>query len=151
MAQDVDKEFWYKMQSQQRKRRNISGIYIFDKFPDDEKRQPTCIEDCQQETRRRWIMKRGDADYARQAIIMVYDAFIGLCNYLHKEWCIEDEWLKDLTDMANEKKEETKYNWSLHEFASQLDLACDKLCIAADSCGVVIGYEDGGDLKDCEE
>lgn len=37
------------------KRRNLSGIYIFDKFPEDEKRQPTCIEDCQEEVRRKWL------------------------------------------------------------------------------------------------
>lgn len=142
---DVDKTFWYKMQSQQCKRRNISGIYIFDKFPNEDKRQPTCIEDCQQETRRKWIIGRGDADYARQAITMVYDAFLDLCEYLHKEGCIKDEWLKDFTDMANKGKENTKYNWSLHEFASQLDIACDKLCMLADNCGVVRGCEDGND------
>lgn len=37
------------------KRRNLSGIYIFDKFPEDEKRQPTCLEDCQEETRKKWL------------------------------------------------------------------------------------------------
>lgn len=36
-------------------RRNISGIYIFDKFPEEEKRQPTCIEDCQSTTRNEWL------------------------------------------------------------------------------------------------
>lgn len=37
------------------KRRNLSGIYIFDKFPEDERRFPTCIEDCQEETRKKWL------------------------------------------------------------------------------------------------
>jgi hypothetical protein len=37
------------------KRRYLSGIYIFDKFPEDEQRLPTCIEDCQLETRVRWL------------------------------------------------------------------------------------------------
>lgn len=36
-------------------RRNLSGIYIFDHFPNEEKRQPTCIEDCQQTTRDEWL------------------------------------------------------------------------------------------------
>lgn len=36
-------------------RRNLSGIYIFDQFPEEEKRSPTCIEDCQYETRERWL------------------------------------------------------------------------------------------------
>lgn len=37
------------------KRRNLTGIYIFDKFPDEERRVPTCIEDCQEETRKAWL------------------------------------------------------------------------------------------------
>lgn len=37
------------------KRRNLSGIYIFDKFPGEEKREPTCLEDCQEETRNKWL------------------------------------------------------------------------------------------------
>lgn len=37
------------------KRRNLSGIYIFDQFPGEERRQPTCIEDCQEETRKKWL------------------------------------------------------------------------------------------------
>ena len=138
---DVDKSFWYVMQSERHKRRNISGIYIFDKFPDDEKRQPTCIEDCQQATRREWVMKRGDSEYAKQAVTMIYDAFLNLCDYLHKEGCVNDEQLKGFTDMAEDKKEELKYNWGLHELANLLDLACDKLCLLADACGVQRGGE----------
>lgn len=37
------------------KRYSVSGIYIFDKFPDEDRRHPTCIEDCQQETRLKWL------------------------------------------------------------------------------------------------
>lgn len=37
------------------KRRNLSGIYLLDQFPEEEKRQPTCIEDCQQETRTKFL------------------------------------------------------------------------------------------------
>ena len=37
------------------KRRNLSGIYIFDKFEDEEKIQPTCFEDCQESTQDRWL------------------------------------------------------------------------------------------------
>lgn len=36
-------------------RRNLSGIYIFDKLPGEEKREPTCFEDCQEETQDRWL------------------------------------------------------------------------------------------------
>lgn len=37
------------------KRRNLSGIYIFEKFEDDEKRQPTCFEDCTEATQDKWL------------------------------------------------------------------------------------------------
>jgi hypothetical protein len=37
------------------RRRNLSGIFIFDKFPEEEKRQPTCFEDCQEETQDKWL------------------------------------------------------------------------------------------------
>ena len=36
-------------------RRNLSGIYIFDTLPGDAKRQPTCIEDCNEATRLEWL------------------------------------------------------------------------------------------------
>ena len=32
------------------RRRNLSGIYIFEKFEDEKKREPTCFEDCSEET-----------------------------------------------------------------------------------------------------
>ena len=36
-------------------RRNLTGIYIFDKFEGEEERQPTCFEDCQESTQDRWL------------------------------------------------------------------------------------------------
>ena len=38
------------------KRRDLSGIFIFDTFPGEIHRRPTCIEDCQTETRRRLLL-----------------------------------------------------------------------------------------------
>lgn len=39
------------------KRHDLSGIYIFDKFPDEDSRHPTRIEDCQEEVRDAWLSK----------------------------------------------------------------------------------------------
>lgn len=36
-------------------RRNLSGIYIFDTLPGDEKRKPTCFEDCTEEKQKEWL------------------------------------------------------------------------------------------------
>lgn len=36
-------------------RRNLSGIYIFHKFEDEERRQPTCFEDCPEDKQDEWL------------------------------------------------------------------------------------------------
>lgn len=36
-------------------RRNISGIYIFHKFEDEERREPTVFEDCPDEKQDEWL------------------------------------------------------------------------------------------------
>ena len=36
-------------------RRNISGIYIFHKFEDDERREPTVFEDCPEDKQDEWL------------------------------------------------------------------------------------------------
>ena len=37
------------------KRRNLSGIYIFEKFEGEEERQPTVFEDCTEATQDEWL------------------------------------------------------------------------------------------------
>ena len=37
------------------KRRNLSGIFWFDKFEGEDVRQPTCIEDCSEEKQDEWL------------------------------------------------------------------------------------------------
>jgi hypothetical protein len=36
-------------------RRNLSGFYILDKFEGEEKRQPTCFEDCNESTQDKYL------------------------------------------------------------------------------------------------
>ena len=36
-------------------RRNLSGVFIFEQFEGEEKRQPTCFEDCTEETQNKWL------------------------------------------------------------------------------------------------
>lgn len=36
-------------------RRDLSGIYIFDTLPQDERRRPTCLEDCTEKKRLEWL------------------------------------------------------------------------------------------------
>lgn len=58
-----------------RKRYNISGLFIFDQFEGEEKRQPTCIEDCTEETLEKYL-KQSDAPRLRRVVRL-------LCNTLH--------------------------------------------------------------------
>lgn len=37
------------------KRCNLSGIYLFDQLEGEDRRTPTCLEDCTEETRNRWL------------------------------------------------------------------------------------------------
>ncbi len=46
------------------KRRNLSGVYLFHKFEDEDNREPTCFEDCPVEEQDRWL-----EDLGEQAII----------------------------------------------------------------------------------
>jgi len=43
------------MKIDQVNRRNISGIYIFHQFEEDERREPTCFEDCPEEKQDEWM------------------------------------------------------------------------------------------------
>jgi len=37
------------------KRRGLSGIFIFETFPGEERRKPTCFEDCSEEKQDEWL------------------------------------------------------------------------------------------------
>lgn len=117
-------------------RRNISGIYIFDKFPNEEKRQPTCIEDCQQETRREWCMGM-DKEALRNTIGMLAESFKELCNYLVDEKCISLETKIEFFAMIDRNVNKSKWNWAKHELADQVDFFCEKVRMVADPFDVV--------------
>jgi hypothetical protein len=37
------------------RRRGLSGIYIFHKFEEEDRREPTCFEDCPEEKQDQWL------------------------------------------------------------------------------------------------
>ena len=123
------------MSEQELKRRDLSGIFIFDTFPGEERRKPTCIEDCQQETRRNWCMQK-TPDYLRETINMLAGTFKDICNYLVKEGCVTDEQRKEFFDMIDNNVERSKWNCGLHELADQVDFFCGKVVLLADAFGV---------------
>lgn len=56
-------------------RYDLSGIYIFDQFDGEERRQPTCIEDCTPHTRQKWLESQD-----KEALIKITNH---LCETIH--------------------------------------------------------------------
>lgn len=51
-------------------RRNLSGVYIFHKFDDEESRQPTCFEDCPRDKQEAWLNDLEPEAVKRLAIVL---------------------------------------------------------------------------------
>ena len=60
------------------KRLGISGIYCFDKYPDEEKRQPTCFEDCQESTQDK-ILNEMDIETMKRLCKMLAETLKNVC------------------------------------------------------------------------
>lgn len=117
------------------KRRDLSGIYIFDTFPGESHRQPTCIEDCQYETRRQLLLTKS-TEWQRDCIIKLAETFKGMCNYLVTEHCVSDEQRTEMFEMIDRNVERAKWNWAPHEMVSQVEFFCEKVTLLADICGI---------------
>lgn len=123
------------------KRRNLSGIYIFDTFPGEDKHQPTCLEDCQQETRREWCLAQTQ-DNLRLTIEYLARTFKELVDYLVDEKVVNDEQRKKLFAMIDRNMKNSEQDWTLRELADQVDFFCEKVTMLADVCGVTKQMDD---------
>lgn len=117
------------------KRRDLSGIFIFDTFPGESHRRPTCIEDSQPETRRRLLLTKS-TEWQRDCIMKLAETFKDLCNYLVTEHCVSDEQRTEFFKMIDRNVERAKLNWAPHEMVPQVDFFCEKVTLLADACGV---------------
>ena len=106
-----------------------------DTFPNDNNRKPTCVEDCQPNTRRKWMLAH-DAEYLRNAIKELATSFIELTEYCYEQGAVKEEWKNEFIAMANNWVERSKWNWAKHELMNQVELVCNKLTLLADSVGV---------------
>ena len=98
------------------KRRNLSGIYIFDKFPGEDHQVPTCIEDCQTKTLENLIFKKDEywLEFAETRLLNTFNQMMNsiadftdkegmdiIINEMHKH-------LNELNDTAQEKLEKCR-------------------------------------------
>ena len=128
------------------KRRDLSGIFIFDTLPGDDRRKPTCVEDCTPEKRREWCLTKSP-DYLREVIKEEAETFKEICNFLVEDKSMTDEQRNGLFKMINKAVENSKYNYALHELADQVDFVCSRVTMLADACGVT-RHEDENDTKE---
>ena len=123
------------------KRRNLSGLFIFDTFPGEDKHHPTCLEDCQQETRREWCLAQTQ-ERLRLAIEYLARTFKELVDYLVDEKVVNDEQRKKLFAMIDRNMKNSEQDWTLRELADQVDFFCGKVTMLADVCGVTKDAKD---------
>jgi hypothetical protein len=60
-------------------RRNISGMFFFDTLPGEERRQPTCFEDCTEETQQK-ILKDLDPEAVKQVALHMASCLKNICE-----------------------------------------------------------------------
>ena len=123
------------------KRRDLSGIFIFDRFPGETNRQPTCIEDCQFETRRKVLLTKSK-EWMRECINQLAQTFKEMTDYLVTEGCVTDKDRKEFFAMIDRNVERSKLNWPEYESADQVDFFCEKVTLLADACGVTKHIDD---------
>ena len=67
---DGDNYFYNDHPSQEHFRRDLSGIYFLDKFPNEEKRLPTCFEDCTVEKQEE-ILNSKDLEWVKSLALLL--------------------------------------------------------------------------------
>lgn len=133
------------------KRYSVSGIYIFDKFPDEEERQPTCIEDCQEETRLKWLNSL-DAEALKRTFNIIIEA-IRHINDLAFEG-VEDK--PDVDTLLSDSIKVVASSEDTIKLVKAVNLVCKQLHEIADylvSEGIIRRVEDDeicGDSSDLQ-
>lgn len=116
------------------KRRNLSGLYIYDMLPGEIIPQPTCIEDCQPMTRRKYCMKLSRESLIEHCIQLV-QTFKVITDFLFQKELIDHN---QRTMMYNMVVRNLRYtNFYKQQLAENVDFFCEKVTMLADTCGVV--------------
>lgn len=114
-------------------RRNLSGIYIFDTFPSDEKQTPTCIEDCQQHTRRDWCITK-QSNTLKQTIERLIDTYKELCDYLCEKADINSVIKKNLIELITIRTSIDRKD--IRGLIDTIDYLSEKITSLADAFGI---------------
>jgi len=113
-------------------RRGLSGMYVFHKFPGEEKATPTCLEDCSDSTIRGWLMKEGDVEMAKRTLENLEGTFDRLLQYLHED---EVKMVKQVIDERGDKPVLDKEP-VLFEVVDAVMWYCHTITLFADIFGV---------------
>lgn len=133
--------------SNQLKRRDISGIFIFDTFPGEEKRHPTCVEDCQENTRREWCMTKSK-EYLVETIKILVQAWKEMVDYLTNEKCLTQNIKGELYELGDNCICRSEACLFEEFIADEIDFISEKIRFLADCCGVT---KHKGDDVECDD
>lgn len=112
-------------------RRGLSGIYIFDKFPEDDRQKPTCVEDCRPETRHEWCMKK-NSEYLYDVLKLLSTTYDGMLNFLVDENVITMEEYSALIDGIGKPED----GLGVETLSFRIDAMSVKITTIADLFGV---------------
>ncbi|WP_303435184.1 hypothetical protein [Paramuribaculum intestinale] len=113
-------------------RRGLSGMYVFHKFPGEDKATPTCLEDCAYCTIRGWLIKEGDVEMAKRTLENLEGTFDRLLQYLHED---EVKMVNKVIDERGDKPELGKEP-VLFEVVDAVLWYCNTITLIADVFGV---------------
>ena len=126
------------------KRYSVSGIYIFDKFPDEDRRQPTCVEDCQQETRLKWLESL-DIEALRKTFNILKDKIKEIINTAFEG----TEYLLDVDEILADSITKINTSENKESLIDAVDLTSIKLhdlidCLVTD--GILVRVEEDDEI-----
>lgn len=113
-------------------RRGLSGMYVFHKFPGEQKETPTCMEDCSNGVIRGWLLKEGDVEMARNTLSHLVECFDAIFKYLTAQ---EVKIVNDAIEKRGGKPEVDKDS-ILFELIDAVVWYCDMITLIADVFGI---------------
>lgn len=105
-------------------------------FPDEQNRQPTCVEDCQRTTRREWCLTK-TPEYLCETIKMLNQSFIDLSKFLYDDEFLTDEQFSQLSEISRLSNERANPIYDIEWLIEEIDFISNKITLLADYSGTI--------------
>lgn len=113
-------------------RRGLSGIFIMNKFPGEEKGKPTAMEDCPDCVVRGWLNRGNDEAMSRNCLSILIECYEKLFTHLYEE---EKEMVNRAIEKRGDKPEITDQSIDF-EIIDAVIWYCTMITLIADMFGI---------------